>query len=145
MRSSNRRQSLGLQGTSHQGKEVGKDLLATCIRRDERDHEVALIGIDTPSSTLALDDSDAMRAAVVLVHLKLCGLMTAIDDRRRHDPREERWFGDALQHILLYLKILRQRQSLIKSQELQFLYLDRNDGSAGDHRPNRYTAPDDAG
>lgn len=95
MRSSNHLNTSRLKGLNDERKEVREDLFTMRVRCNKRDHQIARIGIDTPSPTLALDDSDVMFAAIGFIHLDLCRLMPTIDDGRRDYPCEKRRYLDA--------------------------------------------------
>ena len=63
-------------------------------------------------TALPLNDPYAVGGTIRLVHLLLAELMTAVDDRRRHDPGEERRFGDRLHHLRFESEVVLQKQVL---------------------------------
>ena len=107
MRRSDGGQSAVSEGATEHAQEVGKDDFAVGRWGDEGEHEVAGVGIDASSPTLALHDGDTVRAAVSLVHFRRCTLVPAVDDRRLYNPRKERRFFDTLYQVLFYRQIVR--------------------------------------
>jgi len=83
--------------------------------------------------------------------------MPTVDNRRLHDPGEERRFLHVLDQVLLDLQVLSQGETFWIFEDFKFQVsnfkllakpipvLDRNDGSVGGRHLSIYTAPDDAG
>ena len=114
MGSRHRLQPLGAQRAGDPIQEGRKHRFAMGTRRDKGDHQVTFVRIDTSSPALALHHCDAVFAAVRLIHLHRCFLMTAVDDRRGHHPSKEHRFCDALYQFLLLLQVFGQCQSFFK-------------------------------
>ena len=108
------RRSYGLkaQPTEHQQQhtdEAVERIRHILAMRDEAQHNVALIGVDTAAAALSAIHLNAVLAAIVDVHLVLHHLIAAEDDGGPHLPQEETvGFVNRTRHIFLHSQIERK-------------------------------------